>query len=128
MKQSAWWAPLAWGMGGGLLTTLAGVVIAALVLTKRDVPASAAAPIATGCLSLGAAVAGFVAARLRGAQGLVAGALTGGALWLVTALVALFVSGPAFTLATPVRLALSVTLGGVAGVLGVNLAARRRLP
>ena len=126
-EQNEILACLLWGLGSGLAATAAGVILAAFVMTQQDVPATAAVPIGTACLALGAAVAGFVAARRKRSQGLLTGGLVGVALWTLVTFVSMFVGGLAFTIATPVRLALSVTLGALAGVLGVNLAAKRKL-
>ena len=119
---------LLWGLGIGAAVMAAAVLLAAFLLTKADLPPSAAPTVGTACLCPGAAAAGFVAARRRGSQGLVAGGLAGTALWAVTVIVALFVSGADFTLVTPLRLAIALSLGGLSGVLAVNLAARRKLP
>ena len=119
---------LLWGLGIGAAVTAAAVLLAAFLLTKTDLPPSAAPTVGTACLCPGAAAAGFVAARRRGSQGLLAGGLAGIALWAITVIIALFVGGFGFTPLTPLRLALALSLGALSGVLAVNLAARRKLP
>lgn len=119
---------LLWGLVSGLAALLAGVTLCALLLTQKDMPPAAAVPIGTACLSAGAAVSGFVAARRRREQGLIVGGSAGLALWALNTLISLFVSGVEFTPVTPIRLALCLTIAALSGVLSVNLAARRRMP
>lgn len=118
---------LLWGLLAGLATVAVGMLICAFVLTRRDFPESAAVPMGTACIALGAGVAGFVTARIRRSQGMIVGAMTGAAMFLLLLIVSIFVSGTQFTVATPVRLMLCVALSALGGILGVNLAAKRKM-
>lgn len=122
------WFCLLWGLVAGLVTVAVGVAVCAWILTLRDWSEDAAVPMATVCLSLGAAVAGYVAARKKRSQGMMAGGLTGLALFLLMVVVSVFVSGTRFTVVTPVRLLLCLCLSALGGILGVNGASRRRIP
>lgn len=118
---------LLWGLLSGVATVAVGIFMCAFVLTKQDLPESAAVPMGTACIALGAAIAGFVAARIRRSQGMIVGAMTGGAMFLLMLLVSIFVSGTQFTVVTPVRLMLCISLSALGGILGVNLAAKRKM-
>lgn len=122
------WLCLLWGLIAGLATVAVGIAVCAWILTVRDCSESAAVPMGTVCIALGAGVSGYVAARRKREQGMVAGGLTGLALFLLMLIVSVFVSGTRFTIATPVRLLLCVSLSALGGILGVNLSAKRRIP
>ncbi len=118
---------LLWGLLSGLAAVAVCLLVCAFVLTKQDLPESAAVPMGTACISVGAAVAGFVAARIKRSQGMVVGAMMGGVMFLLMLIVSVFVSGTQFTVVTPVRLMLCIALAALGGILGVNLAAKRKI-
>ena len=118
---------LLWGLLSGAAVIAVGIFACAFVLTKQDLPESAAVSMGTACIAIGAAIAGFVAARIRGSQGMVVGAMTGGAMFLIMVVVSVLVSGTQFTVVTFVRLMLCISLSALGGIVGVNLAAKRKM-
>ena len=118
---------LLWGLLSGAAAIAVGILACAFVLTKLDLPESAAVSMGTACIAIGAAVAGFVTARIRGSQGMVAGAMTGGVMFLIMVIVSVLVSGTQFTVVTFVRLMLCISLSALGGIVGVNLAAKRKM-
>ena len=118
---------LIWGLIAGAAAAFAVMLICALIMTARDLPESAAVHMGTLCIAVGAAIAGFVAALRHKSHGMAVGALTGFALFLLILIASVFASGTSFTIATPIRLLLSVALSSIGGVIGVNFSARRNM-
>lgn len=118
-----WVRPLLWGALAGVAVCLLLLLLMAAVLAAGDIPKPAVTPLAVSAAVAGAAVGGFVSARLRGENGLVCGALCGLILFLA-------VMAAGFSLLRQVRggyallkLALMLAAGAAGGVIGVG---RRR--
>lgn len=111
----------------GLIVTFIIIFICAFIFTLRDISESAATPMSGCAVGIGALIGGFVASKSHKKQGLMIGAATGVALFLIMLLVSLFVSKGGFTVATPIRLLISVTAAAIGGILGVNMGKKRKM-
>lgn len=109
------------GLGADVLSCVVFLALAALLFTTGVLPTAAATPVALGILALSALVGGFVSARYAKERGLLYGLGTGFLFLLLTALVAITLlqefDGKLFF----VKAILTIVLGAVGGVLGVNI-------
>ncbi len=109
------------GLGADVLSCVVFLALAALLFTTGVLPTAAATPVALGILALSALVGGFVSARYAKERGLLYGVGTGFLFLLLTALVAITLlqefDGKLFF----VKAILTIVLGAVGGVLGVNI-------
>ncbi len=119
--------PLLVGLGVGAITLTAIILLCAFFFVIRDMPKSAAMPIALIAAGIGSLVGGVTAAKTMKEQGMIIGGLCGLALFAVTFIVSLFADGGTFTIFTPMRLAIMTLAGAVGGVLGVNSSAKRKM-
>ena len=119
------WQSVALGAGVGIAATIIFMLLMAAVLASVDMSEGAPAVISTLCMGAGAVLGGFVAAKRNGRNGLIVGLVSGAAMFVLFALVALALGsdvGGAFV----VRFAVSVFFAAVGGVLGINLRRKRR--
>ncbi len=119
--------PMLIGTGVGIGITAAIIMLCALFFVIRDMPTSAAMPIALVAAGIGSFLGGVVAAKAMKEQGIIIGGLCGMALFAVTFIVSLFVSGGAFTVFTPLRFVIMTLSAALGGVLGVNSSAKRKM-
>lgn len=119
--------PLAVGLAVGTAVTAAVIMICALFFVIRDMPQSAAMPIALIAAGIGAFIGGVASARSMKEQGLIIGALTGLAVFAVTFIVSLFVGSGSFTAFTQMRFIIMTLAGALGGILGVNSSAKRKM-
>lgn len=109
------------GLGADVLSCVVFLALAALLFTTGVLPTAAATPVALGILALSALVGGFVSARYAKERGLLYGVGTGFLFLLLTAIVAITLlqefDGKLFF----VKAILTIVLGAVGGVLGVNI-------
>lgn len=116
-----------------LLGVLSGVVLSVLLLVLfsvlmvvRDLPTGAIMPLAYTALAGGGFCGGVVAGRVLRRRGLPAGAATGLLYALVLLLCGALLGQAAMGGSALLKLAVCAAAGGVGGVLGCNMRARRR--
>lgn len=119
------WQSVALGAGIGIVTTIILMFIAAVILASVDMSASAPAVVSTLCLGLGALLGGFISAKRNGRNGMIVGIATGGALFLVFALVALAL-GSKIGMMFVIRLIVSCVLAAFGGIAGINIRPKRK--
>lgn len=109
----------------GILTSLLISIIlmcgaAAFILTNGLLPAQMTNIITMLCLGTGTFAGGIVSSRITKAAGLITGLITGFAVFLLITIIGLCKSSDSITYLTFIRLALTVILGGIGGIIGVN--------
>ncbi|MBQ1284390.1 MAG: TIGR04086 family membrane protein [Clostridia bacterium] len=119
--------PMLVGTAVGAGVTAAIIMLCALFFVIRDMPTSAAMPIALVAAGIGSFLGGVAAAKTMKEQGIIIGALCGVALFSVTFIISLFVSGGTFTIFTPMRFVIMTLSSALGGILGVNSSAKRKM-
>lgn len=125
--QNRYIRPLMVGTITAVIVTAVVILISALFFVIRDMPKTAAMPIALVASGLGSLVGAVAGAKTMREQGIIIGSLIGFTMFAITLMVSLFASeGPltAFTLLKFIVMTLSGALGGI---LGVNSAAKRKM-
>ncbi len=125
--QNKYLRPLLVGLAVGAAVTTAIICICAMFFVIRDMPQSAAMPIALVSSGLGAFIGGVAAARAMKEQGMIIGGLCGFALFSVTFIVSLFVGNGSFTVFTLLKFIIMTLAGALGGILGVNSSAKRKM-
>ena len=115
------------GTAVGAGVTAAIIMLCALFFVIRDMPTSAAMPIALVAAGIGSFLGGVAAAKTMKEQGIIIGVLCGVALFAVTFIISLFVSGGTFTIFTPMRFVIMTLSSALGGILGVNSSAKRKM-
>lgn len=119
--------PLLTGIITGALVIAAIIMLCALFFVIRDMPQTAAMPIALVAAGIGSIIGGVAAARSMREQGMIIGGLTGLALFAITFIVSLFIDGGTFSIFTPMRFIIMTLAGALGGILGVNSSAKRKM-
>lgn len=125
---SALWAkPIIIGAIIGLATILIIFVIIALLMSFGIFPLSAAPAAVSVSIAIGSFFAGFSAAKKLAKNGLIIGALTGGALFLLFSVIGLaaFKSAPGSS--TLIRLIIFVISAAIGGIIGVGNSGKRKI-
>ncbi len=116
--------PLLVGTAVGILVTVLLLLAAALLMASIQLPSAAVTPIALATVALGALAGGFTAARISRERGLLYGAACGLLLFLIIAVAGMLAMPSTSGATTFVKLALTVGLGALGGILGVNVGRR----
>lgn len=109
----------------GILTSLLISIIlmccvSAFILTNGLLPSELTNIIMLATLGAGTLVGGIVSSRITKSAGLITGLITGLAVFLLVTLIGLCKSNDTITYLTFIRLAITVVLGGIGGIIGVN--------
>lgn len=109
----------------GIITSLLISIIliccvSAFILTNGLLPTELTNIITLAVLSAGTFVGGIVSSRITKSAGLITGLITGFAVFLVITVIGLCRSSDTVTYMTFVRLAVTLVLGGIGGIIGVN--------
>lgn len=121
------WRAVLFGALAGAVITFAALLIFALILTLGNMTDVVAVPFSLCAAAAGAFAGGWVASRIYASRGLVLGAATGGALFLINFLVSAIVSAGGVTNLTLAKLAVIMLSALVGGVFGVNSGAKRKM-
>ena len=110
-----------------LACSLVGAAVTALlllgfsaVLTVRDIPHSAAEPMALAAAVLGCMAAGFLCARLSGRGGLLHGLLCGLVVFVIVCGAGMAALGGSPGWLLGIKLVIFLLSGAIGGVLGIN--------
>ena len=115
------------GLGIAVVTLAAAVLLFSLLMTLIDIPKHYAFPLSSVALGIGSFVGSrFVAKRLM-EKGYLCGIAIGVLLFLIATIIAIIVNGAGFSALTPLRLAISVLMGMLGGISGINTKSRRSL-
>ncbi|MER2080424.1 MAG: TIGR04086 family membrane protein [Ruminococcus sp.] len=105
---------------GMLACVILMCVMAAVMLTAGLLPAGITDYAMAAIASAGALTGGFVATKLNKGAGLIVGALTGAAMFLLITLAALLKSSAPVTVLTAIRAAGMLAGGAIGGILGLR--------
>ena len=109
----------------GILTSLLISIIlmccvSAFILTNGLLPTQMTNIITLLSLGAGTFAGGIVSSRITKSAGLITGLITGLSVFLLITIIGLCKSSDTITYLTFVRLAVTVILGGIGGIIGVN--------
>ena len=125
--QNKYLKPLIVGVLTAIIVTVGVILISALFFVIRDMPKTAAMPIALVASGLGSFVGAVVAAKTMREQGIIIGGLTGFTVFSLSLIISLFVSEGPLTAFTIIKFIVMTLSGALGGVLGVNSAAKRKM-
>lgn len=114
-------ASVLFGVVGALLVSLLLLSLFSILMTVRDLPAVVIVLLACVSIAGGAFVGGMVAARLIRNRGLMIGAITGLAFFLILYLTGLIMHQAGMDAWLLVKVAIAVLTGGIGGITGVNM-------
>lgn len=109
----------------GVLTSLLISIIlmccvSAFILTNGLLPSELTNIITLTALGAGTFVGGITSSRITKSAGLITGLITGFSVFLIITIIGLCKSDDTITYLTFIRLAATVILGGIGGIIGVN--------
>ena len=119
-----WIRPLVAGCVAGALVCFLLLLLMAAVLVAKDIPKTAATPMALCAAAAGALAGGVLCGAMARQRGWLCGAAVGALLFLLVLLAGWMLVQPLRFSALLLKAALLVAAGSAGGVLGVNL--RRR--
>ena len=125
-RLPAWTPAVMIGLISGAAVCFLLLFLMAAVMMTRDLPQNVIHPMVTVAGGIGAFVAGWVAARKQGKQGMAIGAGCGGLMFLILLVAGLSAGGGVSSL-TAVKLAVLVMLAALGGVVGVNRGKKRKM-
>ena len=125
-RLPAWTPAVVAGLIAGAAACFLLLFLMAAVMTVRDIPQDALHPMVTVAGGFGAFVAGWVAAKKQGKQGMVIGAACGGVMFLILFIAGLSAGGGLSSL-TAVKLAVFIVVAALGGVVGVNHGKKRKM-
>ena len=118
--------PLLVATAFGLVLSLIFLLVAAAVLSSKDIPVGFLTPISVICVSLGAFLGGFICAKLTKEKGLVNGIIIAVLLYIILVLCNLIFSFSGFGATALIKLFTMLVCGALGGFLGVSGKRRRR--
>lgn len=125
-RLPSWTPAVLVGLIAGAAVCFLLLLLMAAVMMSRDLSQSVIHPMVTVAGGVGAFVAGWVAAKKQGKQGMVIGAGCGGLMFLILLIAGLSTGGGLSSL-TAVKLAVLVMLAALGGVVGVNRGKKRKM-
>lgn len=117
-------ASVLFGVVGALLVSLLLLSAFSILMTVRDLPSVVILLLACVSIAGGAFVGGMVAARLIRNRGLLIGAITGLAFFLILYLTGLIMHQAGMDVWLLVKVAVALLTGGIGGITGVNMRKR----
>lgn len=124
---AAWWRPILRGSLVGLAAILLLFVLLALLLSFGLLPLGAAPAAASVAMAIGGFLAGLIAAKQLGQNGLLIGAACGAILFLLFTLIGLAAFGQTPGVSTLIRLVIFVVAAAIGGIIGVGSANQRKI-
>ena len=125
--QNKYLKPLIVGTITAIIVTVSIILISALFFVIRDMPKTAAMPIALVASGLGSFVGAVAAAKTMREQGIIIGGLTGFTVFALSLIISLFASDGPLTAFTVIKFIVMTLSGALGGILGVNSAAKRKM-
>lgn len=105
---------------GLLVAVILTCLFTAVVMTCGLLPADLTNYITVSLLALGTFAGGFITSRITKSAGLIAGLLTGFAIFLLITITGMIKSNDSVTALTLVRLGATLAAGGLGGILGLR--------
>ena len=103
------------------------LILCALMMSLGVLPITAANICSTLSLSIGAFLAGLFTAKKLKKKGLITGLIIGGILFLIFTVISLIATLAAPTFLTLLKGIITIISSGIGGILGVNIASKRKL-
>lgn len=103
-----------------LISIILMCCVSAFILTNGLLPSELTNIITIAALGAGSFTGGIVASRITKSAGMITGLITGFAVFLLITIIGLCRSSDSITYLTFIRLAVTVVLGGIGGIIGVN--------
>lgn len=123
---SSYGKPVAISCLSGAAISTAILLVFALVMSVRDVPAVLINPLACAAIAVGSFFAGFLCAKMLRQRGMLFGALCGILMFGILLFTSLTLTGEAFGWIVLIKLVIVMTSAMIGGVIGVNTRRRRR--
>lgn len=108
------------GAAAGIIVAAVTALILSFVMTMNFIPDDMTSIAALASQLFAAFACGFVSVRLIGSGGLLYGAISGGMLFAVQAILSLIFSSPCLLLNFIIALLIDVALSAIGGVIAVN--------
>ncbi len=112
--------PILWGICGSAVSCFILLMIFSVVLSASSLPVSAARPIAMVALFISSLVGGFIASRILRERGLVIGALSGIAYFLLYMLIGLIFGSAGIEASVILKFVIATVASAIGGIIGVN--------
>lgn len=103
-----------------LISIILMCCVSVFILTNGLLPTQMTNIITLSSLGAGTFVGGIISSRITKSAGLITGLITGFAVFLIITIIGLCKSSDTITYLTFIRLAITVILGGIGGIIGVN--------
>ena len=118
--------PLFVGFLGGIFVCFIILLIAAFLMTLKDIPEWSLGIISAVASALGSLVGGYIGAYMFKKRGLFVGALLGVIIFGVIFLIGCFCGADPFTVGKLAMIVANNTLGSVGGIIGINKVIKRK--
>lgn len=115
------------GLGIAILVVAVAIMLFSLFMTLIDIPKDYVFPLSSVAIGIGSFIGSRVVAKKLMEKGYLCGIIIGILLFIIFTIVAIIVSGAQFTALTPLRLVISVLMGMLGGVSGINTKSTRSL-
>lgn len=103
-----------------LISIILMCCVSVFILTNGLLPTQMTNIITLSSLGAGTFVGSIISSRITKSAGLITGLITGFAVFLIITIIGLCKSSDTITYLTFIRLAITVILGGIGGIIGVN--------
>ena len=115
------------GEGVGIAVALVILVLFSFMFSMGQLSLSLFEPFSVTAAGLGALVAGFVAAKQRGASGLLTGAIAGAIFWLLLVILGMLLhTGKYDIIGLLIKLVICVVAASLGGILAINARPRKK--
>ena len=121
------WRPIVAGLIAGSMSALFLMMISAWVMVAKDFNDTAVMILSYLILIVSCFIGGFVSSGIAGKQGIKAGAIIGGLIFLLVLCIAVVVNGFNGNIHLLLKSILSILTGMIGGIIGVNSIGKRKL-
>ncbi len=118
--------PMLIGFLGGMLVCFAILLVAAFLMTLKDIPEWSIGIISAVASAVGSLFGGYICAYMFKKRGLFVGALMGAVIFAVIFLIGCFCGAEPFTVGKLAMLIANTVLGAVGGIIGINKVIKRK--
>ena len=109
---------------GSIVCVILLMVCSLLFVRVKNIPEAVIGPLTIGIAAIGAFLSGYVAVRIVKIKGLIYGMLSGFLLFVILFVAGLVIARESLTMMTLIKCILSVLMGGIGGIIGVNKRAK----
>lgn len=118
--------PIVIGFLVGAFSAFFVLIIAAFLMTLKDVPEWSLGVISTVATSIGSLVAGYFCAYIYKKQGLAVGALMGTVIFMLLYIIGILSGAAPFTLGKLAMFSSDLIFGVLGGIIGINKVIKRK--